>query len=308
MLQFRGLLAPKRIELMEAIDFEPRIAPQDLVMVVLIALTHNRPVLITSLHHLRRLEIQIQLIGESLGKAFNPDLCVVTCSPELAWPELETKFSEISGSIMLLRRIEYLSLEVQLQLGYALMQESPILKQFLATSPLIFTSKGLPEKLHPFLRRQILLRQSLDLLSYESPSLVLPDHLKASGISSQTTAIRQNISSITIVPELIRYIKDILLFVRTHRLVRVGIGPQAASDLELLIRTLCVLQGKSFATPLIIKEAARLALPIHVHLCDPGDEPSLQYGGDINLIKVWIKEWDGDVLVDSVLDEVPVPG
>lgn len=293
---------------MNQADPELRTAPQDLVIAVLIALTHRRPVLITSIHHLHQLEFQIEHIGKALGKTFDPNLCVVTSSPELSWPELEAKFSELPESIILLRRIEHLSLEVQLQLGYALMQESPIPKMFLATSPLIFTSSGLPNKLHPFLQRQILLRRSLDTMCNETPSLVLPSHLDPTEISSQIYSIRKDVSSVTIVPELLRYIQDILIFVRTHRLVRVGVGPQAASDLELLIRTLCVLQGKSFATPLIIKEAARLALPMHVHLCDPADEPSLEYGGDLNLIKEWIKEWDGDVIVDSVLDEVPVPG
>lgn len=282
----------------------PDAVPQELVLATIIGILHPRPVIIKIDGRVRQTEAQIHAIVDSLMES----PVTVTCSPELEWEELASYFRKATGSCLVLSRVNHLSRSLELRLGYALIQPDPELREFLHTSALIFTTTESLEKMNPFLRRQILLKQDTDAIDVDSVLVEPPKHSLLSTDRHRTIAkLHQAMLDVEIVPELLRYMQDIIIFVRTHRFTLVGLRPQASADFELIVRTLCALRGASIATPMVIKDAARLTLPVHVKMVSAEDEPSLQYGGDHNLVKNWIKEWDSEVLVDYVLDQVPVP-
>jgi hypothetical protein len=124
---------------------------------------------------------------------------------------------------------------------------------------------------------------------------------------SQITSMAQRAQSVTIVPELKRYMQDIVIHLRTHRFVRKGVSARAVKDFDSVVRMLCVLQSYEFATPSIVQAAARKIFPLKIELCHPSDEPSLQYGGDIELLRWWMGRCDEDIIIDDMLRVIPAP-
>lgn len=118
---------------------------------------------------------------------------------------------------------------------------------------------------------------------------------------------RKRAEKITIVPDIRQYIQDTVLFVRNHRLVAKGVSPKASKDLEFLVRLLCVLHDYDFATPSLVAVAARKLFPFRIEICNPKDEPSLKYGGDIKIVTQWMKKWDTELVVEDVINVVPPP-
>lgn len=128
----------------------------------------------------------------------------------------------------------------------------------------------------------------------------LVTHQEVEALSSQT-------SQVVIIPEIKVYMQDIVVFLRTHRLVRKGVSPKAVKDFERLLRAFCVLYGKLYATPSLVALAARKIFPLKIELCDPEDEPTVHYGSDINLLSKWVSRWDAEMVIDDVLNNVTAP-
>ncbi|CAN6665162.1 hypothetical protein TRVA0_036S01288 [Trichomonascus vanleenenianus] len=128
--------------------------------------------------------------------------------------------------------------------------------------------------------------------------LISPDYL---------VWLRSQARKVTIVADVRRYMQDIVIFLRTHRLVRRGVSTKACRDFDLLVRCLCVLHNYEFATPTLVSIAARKIFPLKIEMCDPYDEPTLQYGGDVQLIAKWMKQWDQELIIESVLEQVDPP-
>ncbi|KAG5366546.1 hypothetical protein CJU89_0979 [Yarrowia sp. B02] len=114
-------------------------------------------------------------------------------------------------------------------------------------------------------------------------------------------------SKVSIVAELQRYMQDIIVHIRCHRVVARAIKPKAARDFTLFVRHMCVLNDSDFATPSVIAVAARKLLPSSVHIASPEFEPSLAYGSDYKLIEEYITSWDGALVVEDVLNRVKAP-
>lgn len=120
----------------------------------------------------------------------------------------------------------------------------------------------------------------------------------------------ERIGQVVIIPEIRVYMQDIIVFLRTHRLVQAGRGvsPKAVQDFERFLRILCVIENSDFATPSLVAKAARKVFPLKVEMCRSAeDEPTLNYGSDINLISKWIKKWDVELIIEDVLNIVPAP-
>lgn len=112
---------------------------------------------------------------------------------------------------------------------------------------------------------------------------------------------------VTIVAELLRYMQDIIVHIRCHRVVARAIKPRAVRDFSLFVRLMCVLNGSEYATPSVIAVAARKLLPSAVHIASPDFEPSLAYGSDYKLIEEYVTSWDGALVVEDVLNRVKAP-
>lgn len=121
---------------------------------------------------------------------------------------------------------------------------------------------------------------------------------------------------------MVRYIQDIVVFLRLSRAVAGGISAKAnnhftrfaqyvetpdASYFEwesrsrtMLYRLLAPLHGIDFVTPSIVALAARKVFRHRIVVATPGDDRSLQYGSDLGAVSNIL----ADVTPDSILDGV----
>lgn len=138
-------------------------------------------------------------------------------------------------------------------------------------------------------------------------------HLDLKNVESSAEMIRKfktigdSINSVVIVPEMKRYIYDIVIFIRTHRCVNTGLPGRCISELELLSKALCVLFNRGFVIPSIIKLASRKLLPLKIKMIKPEHEPSLQWGSDPELVNELMKRMTPQLIVEDVLTKVSPP-
>ncbi|KAK9329227.1 hypothetical protein V1520DRAFT_343975 [Lipomyces starkeyi] len=114
-------------------------------------------------------------------------------------------------------------------------------------------------------------------------------------------------TSVCISADIRRYMHDIMVFLRMHRAIRGGISARASRDFELLIRCLCPLHGIGFATPSIVVIAARKTYSHRITISSPEDDRSVLYGSETEALSKFIQHWTPDIVLDDVLDTVPVP-
>ncbi|KAK9493550.1 hypothetical protein V1508DRAFT_88503 [Lipomyces doorenjongii] len=114
-------------------------------------------------------------------------------------------------------------------------------------------------------------------------------------------------NSVCISADIRRYMHDIMVFLRMHRAIRGGVSARASRDFELLIRCLCPFHGISFATPSIVVIAARKTYSHRITISSPEDDRSVLYGSETEALSKFIQHWTPDVVLDDVLDTVPVP-
>ncbi|KAH3678563.1 hypothetical protein WICMUC_001372 [Wickerhamomyces mucosus] len=119
--------------------------------------------------------------------------------------------------------------------------------------------------------------------------------------------LNKDLNDITILPELKRYIYDIVIFVRNHRVVDTGLPTVYLAELELMSRALCVIFNREFVIPTIVKLSARKLIPLHLTLINYKDEPSLQWGGDIEIAKELMKRMTPEIVIEDVLRKVDPP-
>lgn len=120
-------------------------------------------------------------------------------------------------------------------------------------------------------------------------------------------ALGDTINNVIIVPEMKRYIYDIIIFVRTHRCVNTGLPGSAIPEMQLLSKALCVLFNKGFVIPSIVKLAARKLLPLKIRMIRPEHEPSLQWGSDPELVNELMKRMTPQLVVEDILRKVSPP-
>jgi MoxR-like ATPase len=96
-----------------------------------------------------------------------------------------------------------------------------------------------------------------------TPEAVLESDAVAAVISDQDlAALRDTLDNITVRPELLDYLVDVVRATRTHDSVLVGAGPRATQALLLGSRARAAIDGRDFVTPDDIKS---LAAPILEH-------------------------------------------
>ncbi|CDR43284.1 CYFA0S11e03180g1_1 [Cyberlindnera fabianii] len=146
---------------------------------------------------------------------------------------------------------------------------------------------------------------------HDKPDLFSGQSLTRTSISSDRirSMLTQlnKIKSITIVPEMKRYIYDIVIFVRTHRCVSTGLPTKTINDLEVLCRTLCVVFEREFVIPTIVKLAARKLIPLKITMISPELEPTLQWGSDPELVREMLKRVKPEIVVEHCLSKVAPP-
>jgi len=130
------------------------------------------------------------------------------------------------------------------------------------------------------------------MLGRDTPEAVLA----AGGVrqvidADELESLRQCLSQITVRPELMEYLVDLVRTTRSHESIQVGAGPRATQGLLLASRACAALDGRDFVTPDDVKA---MALPVLGHriLLRPEFE---------------IEGYTGREVIDRILQEVAVP-
>ncbi|KAJ5620318.1 hypothetical protein N7510_004302 [Penicillium lagena] len=100
--------------------------------------------------------------------------------------------------------------------------------------------------------------------------------------------------------EVVRYIQDIVVFLRLSRAVAGGVSAKASNHFSRFAQLLAPLHGIDYLTPSIVALAARKVFRHRIVVATPDDDRSLQYGSDL----VAVSHVLVDVTPDSILDGV----
>lgn len=280
-------------------------APQELVAAVLMSLVHAKPVLISPAYNFYETEVQISAVLDALTQRWREQRLVVKCKASTSWSTIQDAISACTPfSGLLIKNVDKLPAEVQIALANELMHPHSVISALMQTSVVLLSAKSPENSLQPGLCRHILMQEFLgpddDFTSVELQH--------RHGIDEpMLLKLRQTASEVVIIPELLGYMQDIMVFLRNYRFAHVGVNPHAAQHLELVVRSLCMLSGSAFATPSIIKDAVRLVLPLQIRLLHYTEEPSLKLGGDLSAARVLRNEVNEVIVVESILKEIPIP-
>lgn len=278
---------------------------QELVTGILVGIVERRPILVSNPDRHPDIEGQIyQALRFILGNSGR----AVRCSATMQWPELAGELADCSGHGTVLLHASLLRESVQMRLVDALLSQrvrsEDLDEKFHAPAVVCTgTRKGLSRHLRNLLLVEVPFETEADVELLEVPE----KPRGRAALEHLVKNIRERLESVAIVPDIRLYMQDIVLFINVHRLVYGGVPPQATRDFEQLVRILCVFGNLKYATPQIVATAARLILPLKIVLIEPEDEPTLCYGGDIDVVRRWLKNWDSDLVVETVIDRLSAP-
>ncbi|KAJ5695857.1 hypothetical protein N7536_006269 [Penicillium majusculum] len=112
--------------------------------------------------------------------------------------------------------------------------------------------------------------------------------------------LRETSSSVSMNAEVVRYIQDIVVFLRLSRAVAGGVSANANIQFSRFAQLLAPLHGIDYLTPSIVALAARKVFRHRIVVTPPGEDRSLQYGSNLHAVSDVL----ADVTPDSILDGV----
>ena len=108
-------------------------------------------------------------------------------------------------------------------------------------------------------------------------------------------------------PDVRAYMHNIVVFMRMHRAVASGVTPHATRHLYALTHALSPLHGLDFITPSLVALAVRKIYPHRIVIVAPEDEMSLQWGSELEAVKVYLDGITGEDIIEDVLERVETP-
>uniref|UniRef100_A0A060TC72 ARAD1D37334p n=1 Tax=Blastobotrys adeninivorans TaxID=409370 RepID=A0A060TC72_BLAAD len=288
------LVRLKEMKLVDIVEGDP-----NLFTAVLLAGIARRDLCIST-------SLPIARAVERIGSLVCRSCVVIQCSRSSTWKSIASQLRSDQLTIfqdlsVLPPDVQSVVLEALVRRRFKLEGQFHDLYRFIAVA--IISPHSWPA-LTRYFRDHFLLshRQESEPAVVESPTGMRIDLVQAF-IASTTERIPRMVVSVDIK----RYMQDLVVFLRTHRLVRKGVSPRAVQDFDFLVRALSVLHGYDFVTPSIVVIAARKVFPLRLEMCEVTDEPSISYGGDIKLLRQWMKKWDQELIVEDVLSSVAPP-
>ncbi|KAJ6139273.1 hypothetical protein N7471_005759 [Penicillium samsonianum] len=112
--------------------------------------------------------------------------------------------------------------------------------------------------------------------------------------------LRETSASVSTSAEVVRYIQDIVVFLRLSRAVAGGVSANANIQFSRFAQLLAPLHGIDYLTPSIVALAARKVFRHRIIVTPPGEDRSLQYGSHLHAVSDVL----ADVTPDSILDGV----
>ncbi|KAI0145225.1 hypothetical protein GGR57DRAFT_307155 [Xylariaceae sp. FL1272] len=106
----------------------------------------------------------------------------------------------------------------------------------------------------------------------------------------------------------LRYLQNILSFLRMHRAVVPGsVSPNATPHFRSLVSSLAALHGLPYATPEMVQLAVRKVYTHRLEITAPERERSMQWGSDLSAVKELLEGVEPEDVVEDVLGLVDVP-
>ncbi|KAK4863041.1 hypothetical protein LT330_010623 [Penicillium expansum] len=112
--------------------------------------------------------------------------------------------------------------------------------------------------------------------------------------------LRETSASVSTNAEVVRYIQDIVVFLRLSRAVAGGVSANANIQFSRFAQLLAPLHGIDYLTPSIVALAARKVFRHRIVVTPPGEDRSLQYGSNLHAVSDVL----ADVTPDSILDGI----
>ncbi|OIW29804.1 hypothetical protein CONLIGDRAFT_680620 [Coniochaeta ligniaria NRRL 30616] len=109
--------------------------------------------------------------------------------------------------------------------------------------------------------------------------------------------------------DVLRYQQNLVSLLRMHRAVGPGGGvtPQATKHLELLTRSLAPLHGLDYATPSLVRLAARKVYLHRIRVVAPERERSVQWGSELAAVEAVLDGVGAGDVIEDVLGMVTAP-
>lgn len=118
--------------------------------------------------------------------------------------------------------------------------------------------------------------------------------------ATQIDRLRDASDMVTTSAEVVRYIQDIVVFLRLSRAVAGGISAKANNQFAQFAQFLAPIHGIDYLTPSIVALAARKVFRHRIIVASPEDDRSLQYGSHLGAVSHVLM----DVTPDSILDGI----
>ncbi len=119
--------------------------------------------------------------------------------------------------------------------------------------------------------------------------------------------LRVKAFQVTIMPDVKRYMRDIIVFLRMHRAVSGGIAPITSIEFEILLRYMCAFRNYDFASPTFVQVSALIYFPLRLKMVAPDEETSLAWGSDPELVGEMLKRWSPELIIEDVINKVAPP-
>ncbi|KAJ5098699.1 hypothetical protein N7532_005700 [Penicillium argentinense] len=113
--------------------------------------------------------------------------------------------------------------------------------------------------------------------------------------------LREASESVTTSAEVVRYIQDIVVFLRLSRAVAGGISAKSNNQFAQFAQLLAPIHGIDYLTPSIVALAARKVFRHRIVVAKPEDDRSLQYGSDLGAVSQVLDNVTPDSILDGVL-------
>ncbi|KAI0464137.1 hypothetical protein LJB42_001740 [Komagataella kurtzmanii] len=235
---------------------------------------------------------------QKILERFNLKVSVCEITDATQWEDISTEFSPTQKDVIILPELVKGSSKLQNSLY------RNVIKSKVLIFPISLNIRGTELELHEILKDIIWYRyfhSNLKPIPQEAPDRLVDE--------KELNSLRNQLKAVQIVTDIRRYMLDIIVYTRTHRMVVGGLPTYVIDDFELFCKCQSLLRGYDYVIPIIVKLSALWLLPFKIKILNKVNlEPSLQWGSDYELVKeVCSRISDANVIIEEVVANVGPP-
>nr|CAG8488844.1 14664_t:CDS:2 [Entrophospora candida] len=123
-----------------------------------------------------------------------------------------------------------------------------------------------------------------DSNSYDIPRQLVSGGRSPMNVNRRNALIRNSVNNVIIHNDMERYIRDVVVGIRTHRLVKGGVTARSYLDFMTLIKALAAILQHHYVTPKLVLFASEKVFCHRLILRDIKDDKSIMYGTSITTL------------------------